>query len=527
METKAPVKNFFSDKLAGGWETMSILFRYIRKSLFSVSNFGHGGIRLAIALIMWSTAEGLSLFAAGGTPDLSAVVEIVVAKSEPDYHQPWQNHPQIQEIGTACVIEGAQILTTAHMVADSTYIMVRRQGDPKRYAAKVAAIGHECDLAVLQVEDESFFRGVTPFVFGDLPRLQDVVTVYGYPVGGDNISITRGVVSRIEMTSYSHSGLYLLAVQVDAAINPGNSGGPVVLDGRLAGIAFQTDRSQENMGYMVPVPVILHFLKYAENGLLNGFPRVGTLTSKMENSDLREWARMKPGQTGVLVSYVAPSESAKNTFKVNDVILEIAGVSIANDETVPLRGNETIHFANLIRTKFVGDSCRFRILRDGQEVDFDYVLGRYRPLVHPRAFDKLPEYYVFGGFVFVPLTQNYLDAWGDDWRTSAPNTLVRFAEIGEVTEDLEEVVVLSSVLADVANIGYQEIAYATVTRLNGEAVRSLRDLADKLEAVSSGFVEIVLEDHRKIVLDAERARAANPGILARYRIDSDRNLEVR
>ncbi len=43
-------------------------------------------------------------------------------------------------------------------------------------------------------------------------------------IGGDTISVTSGVVSRIEVTSYVHGTTELLAVQIDAAINSGNSG---------------------------------------------------------------------------------------------------------------------------------------------------------------------------------------------------------------------------------------------------------------------------------------------------------------
>lgn len=46
--------------------------------------------------------------------------------------------------------------------------------------------------------------------------------------GGDNLSVTRGVVSRVCMSTYLHSLDYLLTIQIDAAINPGNSGGPAI-----------------------------------------------------------------------------------------------------------------------------------------------------------------------------------------------------------------------------------------------------------------------------------------------------------
>ena len=59
---------------------------------------------------------------------------------------------------------------------------------------------------------------------------QDSILVAGYPMGGDSLSITKGIVSRVVMTRYAHASNKLLGIQIDAAINPGNSGGPAFLD---------------------------------------------------------------------------------------------------------------------------------------------------------------------------------------------------------------------------------------------------------------------------------------------------------
>jgi S1-C subfamily serine protease len=130
-------------------------------------------------------------------------------------------------------------------------VKVKHRGSDAKYVAKVLAIGAECDLALLTVEDDAFWAGVTPIVLGRLPQLQHQCTVVGYPVGGDTISVTAGVVSRIEMLSYAHGASELLGVQIDAAINAGNSGGPVFdVNGLCVGVAFQSlkDGDSENIG---------------------------------------------------------------------------------------------------------------------------------------------------------------------------------------------------------------------------------------------------------------------------------------
>ncbi|PPR86116.1 hypothetical protein GOBAR_AA34573 [Gossypium barbadense] len=153
-------------------------------------------------------------------------------------------------------------------------VKVKRRGDDTKYVAKVLARGVDCDIALLSVESEEFWKGAKPLHLGHLPRLQDAVTVVGYPLGGDTISVTKGVVSRIEVTSYAHGSSDLLGIQIDAAINPGNSGGPAFNEqGECIGVAFQVYRSEEaeNIGYVIPTTVVSHFLNdYERNGKYTG-----------------------------------------------------------------------------------------------------------------------------------------------------------------------------------------------------------------------------------------------------------------
>lgn len=63
-------------------------------------------------------------------------------------------------------------------------------------------------------------------------------------------------------------------MQIDAAINSGNSGGPAFNDkGECVGIAFQSLKHEdaENIGYVIPTPVITHFIQdYEKNGDYTG-----------------------------------------------------------------------------------------------------------------------------------------------------------------------------------------------------------------------------------------------------------------
>ncbi len=456
---------------------------------------------------------------------LRSIVKVYAVASPPNFHEPWQNYPDTQGTGSGCVIEGGRILTSAHVVSNQTFIMVRRQGDPKKYVAKLLVSGHDCDLALLTVDDPEFFRGAAPFEIGELPRLRDTVTVLGYPVGGDNISITSGVVSRIEPTLYTHTGRWLLSVQIDAAINPGNSGGPVIQDGKLVGVAFQGIQTGDNIGYMVPPPIIRHFLDDVKDGAYNGFPDLDINFVGMESPAMRRWAKMSDGQSGLLITHVGPQQAAlESGFKVDDVIMAIDGTAVANDATIPFRASENLFFGILIWNKHVGDSATFSVLRGGQKIELVQKLEMDRKLVPHRMFGKLPSYFIFGGLLFIPLTQNYIDAWGNI--AKAPRPIVSYLDDGEITPERDQVVVLSKILADDISIGYQNNGCKIVAKINGTTVRNLRHLVELIESAKSEFLVVDLENHDKIVLDAGKAREATASILARYRISADRSADV-
>jgi S1-C subfamily serine protease len=253
--------------------------------------------------------------------------------------------------GSGCVIDGKRILTNAHVVANQTFVQVRRAGEAKKYTAEVEMVAHECDLAILKVRDAPFFSNVKPIDIGTLPKIRDKVAVYGFPEGGDKLCITEGVVSRVEHRNYTHSKANLLTCQIDAAINSGNSGGPVIQGNKLVGVAFQAMNGDdaENIGYMVPPPIIEHFLTDIEDSIYDGIPDLGISWQKMESPDLRNRYRMTAKQTGILVNSICPECSAEDSLHIDDIIISIDGKRIENDGTIEFRKGERTVFDYVIQ----------------------------------------------------------------------------------------------------------------------------------------------------------------------------------
>ncbi|KAF8402431.1 hypothetical protein HHK36_013387 [Tetracentron sinense] len=339
--------------------------------------------------------------------------------------------------------------------------------------------------------------------------------------GGDNISVTKGVVSRVEPTQYVHGSTMLMAIQIDAAINPGNSGGPAIMGDKVAGVAFQNLSGAENIGYIIPVPVIKQFIVgVEERGKYVGFCSLGLTCQRTENVQLREHFHMRPDMTGVLVSKINPLSKAHGILKEDDIVLAFDGVPIANDGTVPFRNRERITFDHLVSMKKPNEIAEVEILRGGVEHKFSITLQPLQPLVPVHQFDKLPSYFIFAGLVFVPLTQPYLHEYGEDWYNTSPRRLCERALRELPKKAGEQLVILSQVLMDDINAGYERLTELQVMKVNGVEVENLKHLRQLVEDCSEESLRFDLDDRRVAVLNYELAKVATSRILKRHRIPS-------
>jgi S1-C subfamily serine protease len=490
---------------------------------------GPGTARLAAVsvLLLVGLATGAASSAAAADPR-DAVLKVFATQLSPNYGAPWKPGAARTVSGSGFVIEGHRILTNAHVVSDTTFIQVRKYGDSERVPARLLYVSHEADLALLTVDAPRFFDSISPLRLGGLPELRQEVLVLGFPLGGDTLSVTRGVVSRIESQTYVHSGMELLAGQIDSAVNPGNSGGPVLADGAVVGIAMQVTTGTDNIAYMIPTPVVSHFLEDVADQRYDGVPEAGFRWQRLEAADLRRRYALPPTRTGVLVLDTTAGSGAEGLLRPGDVVLSVDGQAVGTDGTIQFRQHERTAFSFLIQQHQVGERAALEILRDGRIRRVDLLLDRglgEGKLVPGPLHDGRPPYYIFGGLAFCPMTVNYVQAWGDEWWSRAPRHLLALLDRRARFEG-EQAVVLCGVLSAELNSGYEESAESLIVKADGQPVRNLRQLVDVIESRESGLLVLETQDGRQIALDRERARREGPGILARYQVARDRSEDL-
>lgn len=457
-----------------------------------------------------------------------SVIKILVTANGYNYKSPWHAPFQYTKAGSGFVIANNEIITNAHVVSNGVYTEVTKPNDAASYQAKVKWIDHDCDLAILEVEDKEFFNKSVPFEFAKSYELRNKIQALGYPIGGNEVAITEGVISRIEMQQYSHTGNNLLLAQIDAALNPGVSGGPVLnkSTGNVVGIATQGFLYGQNMGYMIPLSVVGHFLEETSKGKYLGFPNLGLAVQKLENKSLRNKYKMTEEHTGMLVTDLSLELKKESKLRKNDIILAVNDISIANNGTILVKNNLRVGANYIISHAKIDEELKVKLLREGKEKTINVPLKhtfkdfQFIPMIHDNA---PPSYYVIGGIVLQPLTVNYLQSFDQDWTAKAPMNLLHYYFFGRRTNEQKEKVVLNRVLPAQFNLGYQHYSDLVVTKLNGKPVSSLQDIIKTVENTKKQFIELTTENNEQIVIDVKLAKQNNTAILNKYLILDDRS----
>ncbi len=447
----------------------------------------------------------------------TAVVKVFASLRRPDLLKPWTKQSPADVTGSGVVIEGHRILTNAHVVAYASQVEVQGNQAGDKVFAKVVAIAPGIDLAVLQVDDKSFFDARPPLPRASvLPQIKDPVLAYGFPTGGTSLSITKGIVSRIEFVPYNFpvSGL---RIQIDAAINPGNSGGPAVAGDKMIGLAFSTLNNAQNIGYIIPNEEIEIFLKDIADGRYDGKPAMFDELQTLENPALRAYLKASPSVQGMVVH--RPFETAASyPLKEWDIITRIADTPIDDEGMIKLGGNLRVDFRYLLQNVTSKGKVPLTVVRAGKPLRIEIPAPTSRPLLIPSLNGDYPSYFIYGPMVFSRATLQFNGFLGSGAVSALGyihSPLV--TRIGDPPDaDREELVVVSSPLfPHKLSKGYSNPSGEVVYSVNGTMIRSLAHLVTVLRDLKDEFVTFEFDGQggEGIVLPRAEAVAATDEIL--------------
>jgi S1-C subfamily serine protease len=329
----------------------------------------------------------------------NSVVQIFATMRYPDIFRPWTKNSPREISGGGVVIEGKRILTAAHVILYASQVQVQANQSGNKLSARVEYFAPGIDLAVLKLDDESFFNTHPALARASaLPALKQPVMAYGYPTGGSSLSITKGIVSRIEFTAYGWpvSGV---RIQIDAAINTGNSGGPAMANDKMIGLALSRQTSSQNIGYIVPCEEIELFLKDIADGHYDGKPGFYDSLQTLDNAALRPFLKLPTGAEGILVTQTDRTD-AEYPLKRWDLLTRIGDTAIDNQGMVKLPDGLRIRFQYLIQHLAKDGKVPLTIIRQGKTLSLDVPVASTKPALVPNATGDYPSYFIYGPIVF-------------------------------------------------------------------------------------------------------------------------------
>lgn len=427
----------------------------------------------------------------------SSVVKVFSTFRSPDFYKPWQKAAPTEGSGSGVVIEGKRVLTNSHVVVDASEIQIQANQGGDKIPATVAAIAPLIDLAVLKLDDEKFFDSHPALARAqELPDIRDTVTVYGYPIGGTSLSVTKGIVSRIEFTQYTYP-VAGLRIQIDAALNPGNSGGPAVVQDKMIGLAFSALGGAQNIGYIIPSEEIELFLKDIADGHYDGKPAMYDHFQTLENPALRSFLKLNASVQGIVV-HQPNSTDASYPLKEWDVITKIGDTQIDDQGMIPLKPNLRVRFEYLVQKVTKKGKVPLTIVRTGKEMRIELPVSADLPMAIPDSKGDYPSYFILGPVVFSQATAQVVHGLGKtnkgaDWLLSLAYSgsplITRYYDKSAFPG--ERVVFISSpFFPNKLSRGYSMPSLQVVKTVNGHPIKNLANLVETLRDTTDEFVVI-------------------------------------
>ena len=462
-----------------------------------------------------------------------SLVRVNVTGQPYDYFRPWQKKAPFSKRGLGAVLAQGRVLVTADLVANENYVELERAESGEKSAAEVRVIDYESNLALLEPTEKKFLDGLSPLEFALDTVVGDRLAAWQLEQTGALV-VTEGLVTSVQMMRYPvEVGQFLgYRLSISMQYRENSYTVPLVKNNKLAGLLLRYDPRTQLLD-VIPAPIITHFLKDAETQHYRGFPTPGFSFFPTRDPQLRKFAGQtgKPG--GVYVTSVEPNSPAmKGGLQVGDIITAIrdSGLDQNGNYVDPLYGK--IEFTNLLTAHaFAGDSVPFQVQREGKPLQLNITLEHRSAddyVIPPYNVGEPPRYYVLGGLIFIELSRQYLREWGGNWQKEAPPRFVYFDRFQSelFPEGNQRIVVLSQVLPSTATIGYDELAFLTVTKANGKEVKSLADLAEAAKNSPDGFIKIETEeDPKQIELDPKQVSEEAPQLQQNYGISSLERLQ--
>jgi S1-C subfamily serine protease len=456
-------------------------------------------------------------------------VRLHVTYQENNYSSPWKQRKSGSRSGYGCVLSSRRILTTADIVKDSTMIKVEKPSGKEYYPGRVEVIDYDIDLAVVSVQDESFFDGLRPVEMDPRIRIDQPVK-FLVMENSNKIRAIPGEIVKISVENYFLGPDKYLTY--GAAVNFEDRGGgwsePVFSGDKLIGLTMSYS-GKKQYATIIPASIINRFLAAARPGGYIGFPHHGFIGAGVRDPIFREYLQLPPRGGGLYISSIYPGGSADGVLREGDVLVSVDGFPIDVDGYYINPDWGSIDYRDLFsRFHSPGEDIEVGIFRGGKNLKKKIKLARpdlSDYLIPPYSGGEPPEYLIVGGLIFQELTADYLKDWGEKWQTKANKKYLYYYTYHSRRPEpgRERIVILNKILPDRINLGYQSLADLVLAEVNGLPISKIGDVKEALNHPEKGFYRFTFEEFdQELILPVDSLPAADRRIGEQYGISEMR-----
>jgi len=456
----------------------------------------------------------------------NAIIHLEVTGKEYNYFQPWARSEH-KTYKSGVVVDGNLIITTADGLSDQTLIRLKKQGGGLFSLGRVAWIDYQANLAALTTDEKDFWTGLQPAQLADPVPITGQVRILRWR--DDQLENRQGEIEQMTVDISALSYVSVPALKIDSTIPGAGWGEAITVGDKLIGLASSQGGDAVTA---IPTSFIASILKARKDGTYTGLGYFDFTWDQVENPLCLDYLKLPGPARGVIAKEVGLKPGVVSLVKPRDVILQIDGFDIDAEGNYHDPQYKKLCLENLSsRGKWAGTDCKLKIWRDGKEQEITYKLPKAEysdNLLPMQSFDQDPEYVLAGGFVFVPLTEAYLRSWGGNWRQRAPFRL-SYYDMDKVLPERPQRVVLSQVVPDPVNIGYENLHNAVIDQINGIKIKQISDIPNALKSPINGFDVFTFaagEPVQQAVLDASEIDRANEEIMTHYHIPVDHVLNT-
>ncbi|MCZ6531462.1 MAG: hypothetical protein O7A08_00700 [SAR324 cluster bacterium] len=467
-----------------------------------------------------------TLFAVGGKAwgqidgGPTGMVSLRITVQEFDPAAPWNKKPERMVQGNALVVEGGRLLTTANMVKNATLIEVRKFGRYPNYPARAVLVDYELDLAILKVDARGFWEGLKPLPLAGKPIAAGRFGIMRWRANG-RFEQGSGEVVELRVATSRFGNLEFPELRGTTAMSSLGKGEVLTFGGKVVGLVTSQSKTSLNA---TNSPLLRLFITAAQQQPYRGFAQRGFVWQKLDHAALRQYYGLQDNSPGVLIRRVLAGGTGSGQLRKGDILLKLGEHVIDPEGHIfhPLYG--PILFSIAIN-ETLDPFIPAEVLRGGQRRILQlerklFSSADYR--VHPYLFDKPIDFEVFGGLILQELSTVYLRMWGKGWRVEAPMRLVIESLLNSLREQggkPEKVVIISKILPDPVNLGYDDVANTILVKANGKSLTSLNDFRRAALTPPNGFHVLELNPGKGrgwMVFKASEIDAANRRVRQRY-----------